>query len=193
MSKKVMTYVLILIAILVLFFLMYMKKTCTGLWEQQNSEIYSILSKKEDIRVSSQKHNTCVYVGLSGVYLKWKRSHFVSSDGAFSFDYPDRLGHKTIGSNYIKHEVNSDLIGPTGTYISWQEISIEADNDYWGKQKVNKNGISYNFSEDQKFLTFRLKEHKNAIRFDVTLPGGSMRKNEIINTIINSFEEGPLK
>lgn len=118
-------------------------------------------------------------------------AHYKNDAPAFSFDYPEWPAYKIkIGENYLQYSVESELDGPTGMYIQWDKMFIKTTADYWDKQKTNKNGVRYNLSETEKFLDFRLEKQGGVIiSFNVSLPGGYLRKKEVIDILIESFKE----
>ncbi len=59
------------IVIIVAGSLVYMRSSCTGLWERQPSKIPSnLLSKKEG---EPDDYTKCVYVGFSEMIDRWKK------------------------------------------------------------------------------------------------------------------------
>lgn len=205
-----MTVIIIGIVVLILI---GMRLSCTGLWKVRVSKIPSnLLFKKEG---EPFDYTRCEYIGFSGVIENWKYKylpstfkaetppildeisnttvlHYKNSNPNFSFDYPNLEGYKiTAGPNYINYDTPpSEQEGPLGAYIQWGQVYIKVSADYWDTQKVNAKGVRYNLSEDEDVLDFRLLNQGSVIRFDVRLPGGYLRKKQIIDTIIDSFEEG---
>jgi len=95
-----------------------------------------------------------------------------------------------IDENYIEYSITSKDEGPTSARIQWDTIFIKTTADYWDKQKINKNNMKYVLDSEEKFLDFRLEKQGGVIiRFNVALPGGYLRKREIIDILIESFKE----
>lgn len=68
MKTKLTLIIIGIVLVILLGCLMYMRQTCTGLWERQVSKIPSnLLSKKEG---ESDDYTKCVYVGFLGVIKK---------------------------------------------------------------------------------------------------------------------------
>ncbi len=119
--------------------------------------------------------------------------NYKNQEPDFSFDYPDlgSLYKIIVNKNSIIYSVDAKPFeGPTGFSIVWEEIYAKKTEDYWDKQKVNKNNVKYVLDPDEKFLDFRLENQGGKeIRFDITLPGSYLRKKEIIQCLIDSFRE----
>jgi hypothetical protein len=67
---KTSLIIVLITVVIVAGTLVYMKSTCSGLWERQPSKIPSnFLTKKEG---EADDYTKCVYIGFSGMISKWK-------------------------------------------------------------------------------------------------------------------------
>lgn len=117
--------------------------------------------------------------------------NYKNQESNFSFDYPDlgSLYKISLNKNSIMYSMNSRLEGNTGFSIVWEEVYAKKTEDYWSKQKVNKNNVRYVLDSEEKFLDFNLdSQNGRELRFNVSLPGGYLRKKKVIDTLINSFK-----